>query len=147
TNQYAHRQPDADGYIGHSWDLPLSGYRLIRGGHEYEFFQPVRPEDRISVNWRLEDILERTSSRGGAMLIVTAIAAFSNQRGEMLARNRETLIFQPLENLARSESSSSPAAPARAVRSEERTGASIAPAPGAGELRVGTSCPALERRL
>ncbi|MBV8454056.1 MAG: MaoC family dehydratase N-terminal domain-containing protein, partial [Deltaproteobacteria bacterium] len=41
TNQYAHRQPNADGYIGHSWDLPISGCRMIRGGHEYEFFQPV----------------------------------------------------------------------------------------------------------
>ena len=29
TNQYAHRQPNADGYIGHSWELPLSGYRMM----------------------------------------------------------------------------------------------------------------------
>jgi acyl dehydratase len=147
TNQYAHRQPDADGYIGHSWDLPLSGCRMIRGGHEYEFFQPVTPEDRISVNWRLEDIFERNSSRGGTMLIVMAVAAFSNQRGEMLARNRETLIFQPLENLARSEGSSTAEAPARAAQSEEQTVTSIAPPSSAGELRVGTLCPALERRL
>ena len=31
------------------------------------------------------------------MLIVISAATYSNQRGEMLARNRETLIFQPLE--------------------------------------------------
>jgi acyl dehydratase len=147
TNQYAHRQPDADGYIGHSWDLPISGCRMIRGGHEYEFFQPVRPEDQISVNWRLEDIFERSSSRGGTMLIAVAVATFSNQRGEKLARNRETLIFQPLENLKRSEGSNSAEAPARLADSEEQAGASIVPVLGAVELRVGMQCPTLKRKL
>jgi hypothetical protein len=70
---------------------------MIRGGHDYEFFRPVLPEDRISVTWRLEDISEHRSSRGGSMLIVISAATYSNQRGELLARNRETLIFQPLE--------------------------------------------------
>ena len=49
------------------------------------------------MTWRLEDISEHRSSRGGSMLIVISAATYSNQRGELLARNRETLIFQPLE--------------------------------------------------
>jgi acyl dehydratase len=69
---------------------------MIRGGHEYEFFRPVRPEDRITVSWRLDDISEHLSSRGGTMLIVLATATISDQCGEVLARNRETLIYQPL---------------------------------------------------
>lgn len=97
TNQYAHRPPDEDGYIGHGWELPIKGCRMIRGGHDYEFFRPVSPSDRISVTWRLEDISEHSSPRGGPLLVVIASAAFTNQRGEPLARNRETLIFQPLE--------------------------------------------------
>jgi acyl dehydratase len=147
TNQYAHRQPDADGYIGHSWDLPLSGCRMIRGGHEYEFFQRVRPEDQISVNWRLEDISEHSSSRGGTMLIAIAVAAFSNQHGAMLARNRETLIFQPLENSKRSEVSSSTMAPPHVPHSEGQTEGAVPRALGAGELRLGMQSPALERKL
>jgi acyl dehydratase len=147
TNQYAHRQPNADGYIGHSWDFPLSGCRMIRGGHEYEFFQPVRPEDRINVNWRLEDISEHSSSRGGTMLIVIALATFSNQHGAMLARNRETLIFQPLENPERREGSSSAGVPARVSHSEGQTEGVIQPALRASELRLGMQSPALERRL
>ncbi len=70
---------------------------MIRGGHDYEFFRPVLPEDRISVIWRLEDISEHRSSRGGPLLVVISAATYSNQRGELLARNRETLIFLPLE--------------------------------------------------
>jgi acyl dehydratase len=120
---------------------------MIRGGHEYEFFQLVRPEDRISVNWRLENISERSSSRGGTMLIVIAVATFSNQCGEMLARNRETLIFQPLESLKRSEGSSSAEVPARVTDPEEQTEASIAVTLRASKLQVGMRSPTLERRL
>jgi len=97
TNQYVHRQPNADGYIGHWWQLPITGCRMLRGGHEYEFLQPVTPADRITVTWRLDDIAERISSRGGSMLMVSSTATITNQRGETLARNRETLIFEPLK--------------------------------------------------
>ena len=97
TSQYAHRAPDRDGYMGHVWDLPIQNCRMIRGGHEYEFFRPVLPEDRINVTWRLEDISEHNSSRGGSMLVVISSATYSNNKGELLARNCETLIFQPLE--------------------------------------------------
>lgn len=96
TNQYAHRQPNDDGYIGHHWELPITGCRMVRGGHDYEFFRPVVPSDRITVTWRLENISERVSSGGIPILIVLAAATYTNQRGEPLARNRETLIYQAL---------------------------------------------------
>ena len=70
---------------------------MIRGGHDYEFFRPVVPNDRINAVWRLEDISEHNSSRGGTMLVVISVATYTNQNGDMLARNRETLIFQPLQ--------------------------------------------------
>ena len=97
TCQYAHRAPEADGYIGHEWHLPITGCRLIRAGNDYEFFRPVLPADRISVTWTLEDITERASSRGGTQLFVTSAARYVNQDGEALAVNRETVVYQPLE--------------------------------------------------
>lgn len=97
TNQYAHRAPNDDGYIGHAWELPITGCRMVRGGHDYEFSRPVLPSDRISVTWRIEDISEHHSGRGGTLLVVVAAATFTNQDGEMLARNRETLIYQSLK--------------------------------------------------
>ncbi len=96
TCQYAHRHPAEDGYIGHEWQLPVTGCRLIRAGNEYEFFRPVVPADRVSVTWRLEDIAERPSSRGGSQLFVTSTATYFNQDGERLAINRETIVLQPL---------------------------------------------------
>jgi len=97
TCQYAHRRPEPNGYIGHEWHLPISGCRMIRAGNDYEFTRPVLPEDRISVTWTLEEIVERTSSRGGTQLFVTSVARYRDAAGEVVAVNRETVVFQPIE--------------------------------------------------
>ena len=96
TNQYMDQQPDEDGYIGHTWRLPVPGTRLIRGGNEYEFSQPVRPSDRITVNWWIADIYEK-ETRSGAMLFVVSEVKYTNQHDNLLAVNRETTIYQPQE--------------------------------------------------
>lgn len=97
TCQYAHRSPEPNGYIGHEWHLPVAGCRMIRAGNDYEFTRPVLPEDRISVTWTLEEMVERTSSRGGTQLFVTSVARYRDAAGEVVAVNRETVVFQPLE--------------------------------------------------
>jgi acyl dehydratase len=96
TCQYAHRRPDEEGYIGHEWHLPVEGCRLIRAGNEYEFVRPVLPADRISVTWTLERIEERSRASGGTQLFVTSVARYRDAAGEMVAVNRETLVYQPL---------------------------------------------------
>jgi acyl dehydratase len=96
TCQYAHRPPAAGGYIGHEWHLPVAGCRLLRAGNEYEFTRPILPDDRISVTWMLEDIVERSASRGGTQLFVTSVARYRDAAGEVVAVNRETLVYQPL---------------------------------------------------
>jgi len=96
TCQYAHRPPDADGYIGHEWHLPVEGCRLIRAGNEYEFVRPVLPADRISVTWKLEEIAERNSSRGGTQLFVTSVARYHDADGALVAVNREIIVYQPI---------------------------------------------------
>ena len=97
TCQYAHRPPDADGYIGHEWHLPVPKSRMIRAGNDYEFMRPVLPTDRISVTWKLENIVERRSSRGGTQLFVDALATYRDVDGAIVATNRETIVYQPLE--------------------------------------------------
>ncbi|MGY3473548.1 FAS1-like dehydratase domain-containing protein [Bradyrhizobium ottawaense] len=96
--QYANRQPDANGYIGHEWPLPIVNCRMIRAGNDYEFMRRVLPEDRISVTWILENIVERGSSRGGPQLFVTSVARYQDAAGEVVAINRETVVYQPMAN-------------------------------------------------
>ena len=43
---------------------------------------------------------ERTTSKGQDMLIVTSRARYTNQRGELLATNTETLIYTSLKPAA-----------------------------------------------
>ena len=94
--QYAHQPPNADGYIGHEWHLPVPNSRLVRAGNDYEFMRPVLPTDRISVTWTLENIVEKPSSRGGTQLFVTSVAHYRDAQGEVIAINRETVVYQPL---------------------------------------------------
>ena len=93
TNQIVQQPPDETGYIGHHWNLPLSSTRFIRGGNDYEFHQPVRPDDRVTVTWKIVDIYERESRKFGALVFVVSEARYVNQRDELLAINRETNIY------------------------------------------------------
>lgn len=93
TNQFVQIPRDEHGYAGHRWDLPVKNARLVRGSNEYEFSRPVRPDDRVTVRWKLEDITERTASDGSNMLLVTSLVTYMNQTGELLATNRETIIY------------------------------------------------------
>jgi acyl dehydratase len=96
TCQYAHQAPNADGYIGHEWHLPVPNTRLVRAGNDYEFMRAVLPTDRISVTWTLESIVEKPSSRGGTQLFVSSVARYRDSTGEVVAINRETIVYQPL---------------------------------------------------
>jgi len=96
TCQYAHHAPNADGYIGHEWHLPVPNARLIRAGNDYEFTRALLPADRISVTWTLENIVEKPSSRGGTQLFISSVARYRDAQGEVVAINRETVVYQPL---------------------------------------------------
>jgi hypothetical protein len=81
---------------GHQWHLPVTGCRVLRGGHEYEFFRPVRAGDHVAVTWRIADMTERQSKSNKSMLIVSSEARYTTTTDEPLALNRETLIYQEL---------------------------------------------------
>lgn len=93
TNQYTGLPRDEDGHSGHSWHFVLPDTRLVRGGNSYEFHRPVRPGDIVTALWRIEEVTERVNARGQAMTVVTSVARYTDQRGDPLATNKETLIY------------------------------------------------------
>lgn len=97
TNQYAGLPKDDEGYAGHAWDLHIPGARQVRGGNSYTFHRRIRPEDVVTATWQITDIAEKVTSSGSAMLIITSTAAYTDQHGEPLADNEETIIFVALE--------------------------------------------------
>ena len=97
TNQYAHGQVSDEGYVGHRWRLPLEDCREVRGGHEYEFGRPVVASDRLRVTWRIVDMVEKTSSRGTPLVVLTSETEYRDATGgDLLARNRETIVYEPV---------------------------------------------------
>ncbi len=93
---YSEGKPNANGYLAHEWDLPMTGLRNIRGGQEYEFMRPVLPTDRISVKYVLESIEEKSSRDGRGQLMVISVATYTDAAGEVVATNRETFFLQPI---------------------------------------------------
>jgi acyl dehydratase len=74
--------------------LPPPLTRFVRGGNEYEFFQAVRPTDKITVKRKISQIFEK-EGKGGALVFVIIELTYTNQHGELLGINRETFIFMP----------------------------------------------------
>lgn len=70
----------------------------LRAGNEYEFFQPIHPDDIITARWIVKDVYQRTG-RSGVLIFQVIEMTFYNQRQELLARNTETMFYRPPEAL------------------------------------------------
>ena len=67
----------------------------LDGGSEWEYFEPVRPGDRITHTVRITDLFER-EGRLGNMLFVISEGRFVNQFGTLVALERNTGIhYEP----------------------------------------------------
>ena len=67
----------------------------LDGGSEWEYFEPVRPGDRISVTVKVSDMFER-EGRLGNMLFIIRETSYVNQFGKTVAIQHGTGIsYQP----------------------------------------------------
>ncbi len=78
---------------GVNLELPfdLSFNRRLDGGSDWEYFQPVRPGDRITAVARIAELTERTG-RLGPMVFMTTATTYTNQFAEVVATQTNTLI-------------------------------------------------------
>lgn len=65
--------------------------RLLDGGSEWEYFEPVRPGDTITGTIKLAGVAER-EGRVGKMLILVWEITYKNQFGAIVATQRSTSI-------------------------------------------------------
>ena len=71
------------------FELPFD--RLLDGGSDWEYFQPVRPGDWITAVSRLTDLQERPG-RMGLMILMTSLITYRNQFDEVVATQTSTSI-------------------------------------------------------
>ncbi|MCZ6891989.1 MAG: MaoC family dehydratase N-terminal domain-containing protein [Chloroflexi bacterium] len=89
TFQYYTGRVDAEGSYADRVRLPLG--QEIRASNDYVFHRPVRPSDVVTARWKIGDIYER-EGRTGHLLFLLVDISYTNQHGELLAENRETMV-------------------------------------------------------
>ncbi len=65
--------------------------KIGMGGSEWEYFEPIRPGDRISVVSKIADIRE-SAGRLGAMVFITVETSYTNHYNQLCALQRSTVI-------------------------------------------------------
>ena len=71
------------------FELPFT--RMLDGGSDWEYFEPVRPGDHITSVARITSISERTG-RLGAMVFMTVVLTYWNQLDQVVATQTNTMI-------------------------------------------------------
>lgn len=73
--------------------IALPGFKVARGGNEYQFLEPARPGDVIIRRRKIVDVFERDSKKVGKIIVIVYDTTYSNQDARVLGINRETLLF------------------------------------------------------
>ena len=73
------------GSLPESAESPFT--RNLDAGSDWEFFEPIRPGDRITVTIKLADLVER-EGRLGKMIIITRETRYENQLGQIVATQK-----------------------------------------------------------
>jgi acyl dehydratase len=71
--------------------IGMGEFRGLDGGSEWEYFEPIRPGDRISVVSKIADIRE-SAGRLGAMVFITVETSYTNHYNQLCALQRSTVI-------------------------------------------------------
>lgn len=69
--------------------LNMSSFRGLDGGSDWEYFEPIRPGDRITVQTKIADLRE-SEGRLGPMVFTTTETTYTNQFGQVCAIQRST---------------------------------------------------------
>ena len=67
--------------------------RILHGGQEFVFHgPPPRAGTTLTVTPRIEDIYEKEGKRGGTMTFVVTVQEFRDEKGNLVAESRSTVI-------------------------------------------------------
>jgi hydroxyacyl-ACP dehydratase HTD2-like protein with hotdog domain len=96
VNQDSFGDFDATGRPTKRLSLPAPFGPAMRGGNKYQFFQQIRIGDQVRMKRKVNG-LEEKQGRTGALLFLIYNVQYTNQGGDLLGINTETLIFRVTE--------------------------------------------------
>ncbi|GLW99316.1 MaoC family dehydratase N-terminal domain-containing protein [Microtetraspora sp. NBRC 16547] len=88
TARLAWEPPDQDTMALVGFDLQ----RLLHGAEDYEFLRLPRAGETLQVTSEVTERFEKTGKRGGAMKFAIVVTEFRSESGQLVARQRSTLI-------------------------------------------------------
>ncbi len=89
--QYYRGQLDEEG--GFTDRLEMPDGQAVRASNDYIFHRPLRPDDIVTACWTIRDIYAK-GGRTGPLLFVVVYITYTNQHGDGLAENEETLVYR-----------------------------------------------------
>lgn len=87
--------PIVVGTEGGAIPLMLDERRMLHGEHEFEYFQPIRPGDRLCCQMKVKDLFER-DGRSGSMQFLVIDTEMKDEAGQLIAISRMTIIYRKL---------------------------------------------------
>jgi acyl dehydratase len=69
--------------------LNMQSFRGLDGGSDWEYFEPIRPGDRITVQTKIANLRE-SEGRLGPMVFITTETTYTNQFGQVCVIQRST---------------------------------------------------------
>ena len=72
--------------------IPFDLKRVLHGEQEYEFLEPIRVGDVLTVVSTITDIFEKPGKRGGSMNFAVTETTYTNQKGEVVCRAKHVTI-------------------------------------------------------
>ena len=75
----------------HLTDAEDFGKGWLNGGNRFDYFAPVMIGDQITAQSHVADVYDKAGS-AGEMLFIVSDTNYTNQRGELVARLRGTII-------------------------------------------------------
>jgi N-terminal half of MaoC dehydratase len=73
---------------------PLPVELPLRAGNAYEFGRPATPNDVLTANWKVTGTRE-VHGGSGRLVFLDVEIVYTNQHGDWLGTNRETLFWRP----------------------------------------------------
>lgn len=75
----------------HARDAEEYGHGWLNGGNRFEYFAPVMIGDEITAVGHVSDVYDKSGSSGDLLFIIFE-TNYTNQRGELVARAKGTMI-------------------------------------------------------
>jgi acyl dehydratase len=72
--------------------LDMDLRRVLHGEQEFEYLKPIHVGDALTAVSKIENVFEKAGSRGGTMSFGVTATEYRNQKGELVAISRSTVI-------------------------------------------------------